>query len=272
LTPSGKRLAVLRGDQKLKAASPANTGSLLKQPLADALVKQLKNQSHLMPSTSTTINLTGNTRYEEELAQRTKSEFFVAEKEEMRKQQRTYSLQLLAKVNQRRCDAAPIFGSDLRDSVSEVLIQDLRLTSSVMASTSFTCRSYISCQKTLFNHNYYREWCLGKTIRQFDERVVELEKVFRNFVLFVPAVCAPLPNLHVSHPNPSKVNVEMAQQTVMKAALSPTMKLLHPIVSAMSTQVIKNIYFGLPLLICVLMRMFVSFLVPRPATDSVRLW
>jgi hypothetical protein len=69
--------------------------------LADALAKQLKNQSHLIPSTSTTINLTSNTRYEEELAQRTNTELFVAEKEELRKQQRTYSLQLLAKVNQR---------------------------------------------------------------------------------------------------------------------------------------------------------------------------
>ena len=60
---------------------------------------------------------------------------------------------------------------------------------------------------------------------------------FSNFVLFVPAVCAPMPRIHVSHPHPSKVSEECERDRLLQVEVSPKLSILHPMISAMSTQV-----------------------------------
>lgn len=56
------------------------------------------------------------------------------------------------------------------------------------------------------------------------------------FVLCVPAVSAPQPRFHVSHPPPSKFWGLKRTQAMLQQELSSRSALLHPIASAMVTQ------------------------------------
>ena len=55
-------------------------------------------------------------------------------------------------------------------------------------------------------------------------------------MLFVPAVTSPQPKFHVSHPAPSKLLATQQRELLLENVLKPKVRLLHPIVSAMSTQ------------------------------------
>ena len=59
---------------------------------------------------------------------------------------------------------------------------------------------------------------------------------FNRFVLCVPAVSAPQPRFHVSHPPPSKFWERRRTQAMLQQELSSRCALLHPIASAMVTQ------------------------------------
>lgn len=56
------------------------------------------------------------------------------------------------------------------------------------------------------------------------------------FVVYVPAVRAPMPKFHVSHPPPHKLWANQRLELELQHELSPKMALLHPVASAMSTQ------------------------------------
>lgn len=56
------------------------------------------------------------------------------------------------------------------------------------------------------------------------------------YLVFVPAVCAPVPRFHVSHPAPSKHLSLQHLQKVLELELLPKCDILHPIVSALLTQ------------------------------------
>lgn len=60
--------------------------------------------------------------------------------------------------------------------------------------------------------------------------------MFCRFVLCVPAVSAPQPRFHVSHPPPSKFWERKRTQAMLQQELSSRCALLHPIASAMVTQ------------------------------------
>lgn len=157
------------------------------------------------------------------------SEFLIAEHEEQRKERRCQKLQFLSKLNSRKCDVSPIYGNDLRETM-------FRLCSLCQPCDSllWQSRSYIQCQHAIAQGD---AWSLTAAIKSFEQRTDEMRSLFADFVIFVPAVSAPEPCLTVTHPNPSKVNEELTRDMTIRTEMSPKLALLHPIISAMSTQV-----------------------------------
>lgn len=157
------------------------------------------------------------------------SEFLIAESENQRKERRIQKLQFLSKLNTRKCDVAPIYGNDLRETM-------FRLCSLCEDSDNLPwfSRSFVHCQHAVMKRD---SWSLTAAIKSFEERTGEMKSLFGNFVIFVPAVSAPEPCLTVSHPKPWKVNEALTRERVIRTEMSPKLALLHPIISAMSTQV-----------------------------------
>ncbi|XP_063699973.1 helicase domino isoform X2 [Culicoides brevitarsis] len=207
-----------RRKQLLRSVQHSNSKQLheLTQPLANALVDQLKHHSYSSP-------LVDNP--EEEKFKQTNSEYYLAKIDQIRKERRKHVLEMLANFNKRKCSAQPILGSDLRTTLSNV--DDF----SMNPSTPFITASYVNCKKFIG-----KQWSLSKSLKTVQKRAKELEPLFNNFVLFVPAVCAPTPDIYITHQKPSKVNEEKIINDVIKSELGEKMQLLHPIVSAMSTQ------------------------------------
>lgn len=55
-------------------------------------------------------------------------------------------------------------------------------------------------------------------------------------MVYVPAVRAPVPRFHVSHPPPHKLWSQRRMQIELQHELSPKMQLFHPVTSSMITQ------------------------------------
>lgn len=238
MTTSGQRLTVVNRistpsaantigsitQTKVAASSNQNvplTASPISSTLATSIVQQLRHHSY---SSTAAANLT-----QEELEQKIRTEFYLASVEESRKERRTQILELLGRMNQKRCDAVPMYGEDLRESVAEALIEGFADVDSVPIIS--VGPHY--CQKVWRNAS----WSLAKAIKSIEQRAEEFRSVFNNFVIYVPAVRAPAPSIHVSHPYPSRANEEQDTDEAIQERLKPALRILHPIISAMSTQV-----------------------------------
>lgn len=160
------------------------------------------------------------------------AEFAIVETEEMIKERRRLKLQLMAKLNKRKCNAVPMYGADLRNAVQNVFTSPV-VHPRAIAPFSWFGRSHISCWRASTATD---NWSLNKCLKSIEQRTEDLKYVFDNFVLFVPAVSAPTPDLHVSHPTPSYSNAMAQREHVLTQEVSPKLALLHPIISAMSTQ------------------------------------
>ena len=192
--------------------------TLLSQPLASALIRHVKNEPGI-----TTPDIVENVAVKPE-----SSEFYLKDKETIRKEYRHNLLHLLSSSNRRKCEATPIYGSDLRES-----LEDMDLDAEDDDKFSFLTRSFQNCKRS----SPLVGWSLSNAIKSVDERTLELKDLFNKFVIFVPAVSAHEPGLAVSHMHPSKRNEEDERNNVISQELAPKTELLHPIASAMSTQV-----------------------------------
>lgn len=143
---------------------------------------------------------------------------------------------MINSINHRRCEASPIYGSDLRYSLSETMNKCDNYD-----NTNWLIRSHVNCYTTMIKRD--QNWCLSKMLKTYLERTKELESIFNNFVLFVPAVTAPKIDIHISHPHPSKLNQINQYEKNLQQDISPKLTILHPIISAMSTQVCLIIFF-----------------------------
>ncbi|XP_058828517.1 helicase domino-like, partial [Topomyia yanbarensis] len=152
----------------------------------------------------------------------------LASVEESRKERRGQILELLGGWNQKRCDSAPIYGEDLRESVSRICGESFTDVNSVPITS---IGSYY-CAEALQNPSMSLSFAI-KTIQQ---RTENFRSLLNNFVIYVPAVCAPAPSLHISHPHPSRYNEERETDKEIQLTLKSTLRMLHPIISAMSTQ------------------------------------
>lgn len=209
------RATVAQPVQRLPEPQPVVSST---SPLITTLAQQLKTHSYA----PTPVAVVEPEEKEES------SEFDLIETEEMLKERRTRKLQFLAKINRRRCNAIPMYGIDLRQSISDAF--GMRPT---RHSHSWMSQGYVNCSQVI-GSKY--AWSLGACIKSIDQRTNELQDIFQNFVLFVPPVSAPVPWLHISHPRPSKLNEDIEREHIYATEVSPKMALLHPIISAMSTQ------------------------------------
>lgn len=227
-TTTGQRLTVVKSStpQRPTALATTKQGGVLtnshnkfvaQQSLSSSLGQQFK---HSFTQSSNKLS---------PILPEEQSEFLIAESESLRKDRRIQKLQFLSKLNTRKCDVSPIYGDDLRETM-------FRLCSLCEHSDNLPwySQSYVHCQHAVMKRD---SWSLTAAIKSFEERTDEMRSLFGNFVIFVPAVSAPEPCLTVMHPNPSKVNEELTRETVIRTEMSPKLALLHPIISAMSTQV-----------------------------------
>ncbi|XP_033327854.2 domino helicase isoform X2 [Megalopta genalis] len=178
--------------------------------------------------------VTRHAQKESEKAQtkeRPKSEFHLPQLEEERKQRRQDKLRLLTNINERRCAACPLYGEDL--------FMALRI-----GKPSTACRwhnGWVHCASAKDDVRTRRQFfsrteALAEAINSTEQIVEELKEVFERFVVHVPAVCAPTPRFHVSHPPPHKLFAQRRMQMALQRYLSPKFALFHPVASAMMTQ------------------------------------
>ncbi|XP_078045773.1 domino helicase isoform X2 [Augochlora pura] len=178
--------------------------------------------------------VTRHAQKESEKAQtkeRPKSEFHLPQLEEERKQRRQDKLRLISNINERRCAACPLYGEDL--------FMALRI-----GKPSTACRwhnGWVHCASAKDNVRTRRQFfsrteALAEAINSTEQIVEELKEVFERFVVHVPAVCAPTPRFHVSHPPPYKLFAQRRMQMALQRYLSPKFALFHPVASAMMTQ------------------------------------
>ncbi|XP_015599061.1 helicase domino isoform X1 [Cephus cinctus] len=161
-----------------------------------------------------------------------KSEFYIPQLEAERKQRRQAKLQTLANINERRCAACPLYGEDL-------------FTALRIGRPAVGCRwhggGWMHCTtaegSTRTRKQFFsRTEALAEAIKSTELIVEELKEVFERFVVYVPAVRAPLPRFHVSHPPPHKLWAERRMHVQLQRQLSPKLALFHPVSSAMATQ------------------------------------
>ncbi|KAL0125638.1 hypothetical protein PUN28_004615 [Cardiocondyla obscurior] len=160
-----------------------------------------------------------------------KSEFYLPQLEEEKRQRRQAKLHLLANINERRCVACPLYGEDL--------FMALRIDKPSTACHwnngwvhCTTTKEKICTRKEFFS----RTEALAEAIQSTEQIVEELKEVFERYVVYVPAVRAPVPRFHVSHPPPYKLWGEQRLWNELQQQLSPKLSLLHPISSSMLTQ------------------------------------
>ncbi|XP_058805344.1 helicase domino isoform X2 [Phymastichus coffea] len=160
-----------------------------------------------------------------------KSEFYLPHLEEIRKQKRQSKLITLADINERRCSACPLYGDDLFTA--------LRIEKPVT-----TCNwqsGWLHCAKrsdlTRSKKQYFsRTKALCQAIKSTEQIVENLKEILEKFVIYVPAARAPLPQFHVSHPNPSKHWKEQRLVVELNQQLSSKVSMFHSITRSMLTQ------------------------------------
>ncbi|XP_050451369.1 helicase domino isoform X1 [Cataglyphis hispanica] len=160
-----------------------------------------------------------------------KSEFHLPQLEEERRQRRQAKLCFTADINQRRCAACPLYGEDV--------FMALRIGKPTTACRwhngwvhCTTAKENIRTRKQFFS----RTEALAEAIKSTEQIVEELKEVFERFVVHVPAVRAPTPRFHVSHPPPHKLWAERQLRIELQKQLSPKLAVFHPISSLMLTQ------------------------------------
>lgn len=224
--PSSVKVTTLATPTTSNVVPITNTTNANSQ-LTSALAKQLKTHSYALASGSIIKDETDPKEVTDDID----TEFDIIETEEMLKVRRKHKLQFLAKMNRRRCAATPMYGSDLREAMTKLF--NTSSNHCEMSEWSWMSKGYMTCFDAMLNMD---NWSLNQCIKSIVDQTDEMKDIFNNFVLFVPPVSAPIPSLHISHPHPSKLNNEQQLERAFARDISPKLTLLHPIVSAMSTQ------------------------------------
>ncbi|XP_054272165.1 helicase domino isoform X3 [Macrosteles quadrilineatus] len=206
------------------AASSVLVTSSVSVPSSSSLVT---SPSMAAPSTSPSTSVSMTTRAATTQARRRHDEetahnvFVIPRLEEKRRKWREEKLKRTAEVNEQRCSAYPLYGWDL--------VKALRLIDLVDVSP---CTSAHSDDPELY---WQQTEALSQAILSVEERLMQLNDLITRFVVFVPAVKAPRPRFHVSHPPPWKLWQEQRRTAMLEADLSPRAACLHPIVASMMT-------------------------------------
>ncbi|CAG5123366.1 unnamed protein product, partial [Candidula unifasciata] len=178
-----------------------------------------------------------------------KSELFLESLYHKKVERRQHILALMARLNQRRCDASPVYGSDTRHCIDCTRLLDASNSYSPNPSSpagapvsyleSWHNSGYVNClfsQNRQINHNhpdvYWRESThLQHLVHSPLEWLEEMKDILSRFVFVTPSVISPAISLRVSHPNQS----DLIQMEWAEARLRPVIveksSVLHPIQS-----------------------------------------
>lgn len=136
-------------------------------------------------------------------------------------------LTYLAEMNDRKCLAVPLYGTDLIDS--------LNLQFEIVSKPWASGQAY--CLNTQYNRSTA---CVTDFLKCVvynpEKRINELREIFSRFVFYVPAVHAPEPKIQIWNPSPSIYWGRQREKLEMMQYLSKPSTALHPIISAMVTQ------------------------------------
>lgn len=216
-----RQKGILTANSGVMIVNPVPTSNIT-PPLASAVIDAVRNSS-----TETIVT-------EEKQPQ---SEFHLQNIEELQQEYRRHILQLISKSNQRKCDASPMYGEDVRNFLQRFITNPFLKREEMYP---FNARSHTTCQyqnlrKTVFSS-------LSESIKSIENRAIELKDIFEKFVFVVPAVSAEIPSLSVTHMHPSLRNREQQRNETICREISPKIRLLHPIASAMTTQVSSSVF------------------------------
>ncbi|CAB3367449.1 Hypothetical predicted protein [Cloeon dipterum] len=236
---SGAALAAGRPVLRVPPMQAKVTTPLVCKPKeAGAPVVRSPAQISLSAPRSLVTNMTDSVRIGFE-APKPKSQFYLDDIEKARKQMRKDKLNLLSRINAYHSESCPLFGEDLLDSCDMV-------HSFAKPTTMFSpfhwrqSTGMINCMKAQDDMLQNELWVVTNPLRDaiysHGDRVKQLSDVISRFVLFVPAVNAPVPRVHASHGHPSKLRTEALREEALCHELVPRSKLLHPIINNMSTQ------------------------------------
>ena len=212
-TPTGN-IYYFNTKQKSGMMVVNQSSTSINQPLASAVIDAVRSSSaeNILPEEKQTEN---------------QSEFHSQYLEEIRQNYRYHILQLLSKSNQRKCDASPLYGEDLRDFLCR------SVSSLEVGSTA----PFVSRSSLLNRTENDLSWSVKSTLKSVEDRGFEMREIFEKFVLVVPAVSAATPSIAVTHMHPSVRSEEERRSNAISQELGPKSALLHPIASAMTTQV-----------------------------------
>lgn len=148
---------------------------------------------------------------------------------QQRKEQRLARLKLMANVNKRRTEATPIYGADCRES-----IEHCSEGSRLLQYSTWQTRGYTNCNTAMQRCN--DNWTLNKILKSYEKRCEDLKHIFQNYVIYVPSACAPRIRFYVNNLASIRMARERAIEQTIQKEMSPKLALLHPIISAMTTQ------------------------------------
>ncbi|GFQ69699.1 helicase domino [Trichonephila clavata] len=223
-------------NRPLARVAPFNGHSPITQTVESSV-----NQNHIQPAKSPVVHsLTKPIPKLEPTSNVSGSKkgslFYLENLVQAKGQQRKESLRTLAKINNRRCSACPIYGTDLVEAVT--IINSLKHSK---VGSPWKDRGYVNCLNAIpARNNPALYWdhtsMLSDIIKTPEDRVTELTDIINRFVFVIPAVTAPPVELHISHPAPWRLNDERMNVESMNDYLAPSCAFLHPIVSSMKTQ------------------------------------
>lgn len=204
------------------AAAPNTAQQLIREPIVRDLATHVKSTAQKQQSIAN-----GKAEPEEEETE-AEDPYKVQELIQMRKEQRLASLKRMAMINRRRTDATPIYGEDCRGAIERCM----QATRSLKRSTWQT-RGYANCCTAMVHRD---GWSLNHLLKSFEQRCADLKPLFANFVIYVPSVCAPRIRRYVQNLSSTHWQSEREIEDKVGQALLPKLALLHPIISAMTTQ------------------------------------
>ena len=144
---------------------------------------------------------------------------------------------MISRLNIRRCQACPIYGSDLVEAVT--VIDNCDHVASCPSGGEWNGRGKIHClQATSMQPRLY--WSqtggLHEMVHTPESYLKELKDTTDRYVFCIPPVVAPAISMRMYHPPPSKLWGTERTKEHLKKQLLPTISPLHHIMNASVTQ------------------------------------
>jgi len=226
----------------IRSASPAS--SPLNTPIASPVRpgSSLPSPRLPTPNTSPAKVITRTEQREAEKIEEKKKEderkrslFFLSDLDERRRKRRKEKLDLMARLNTRRCHACPIYGSDLIEAVN--VVGSLNGLSN--RHGSWKGQGLIQCLYAI-SENPCQYWeqttALHSLVKTPEGHLKDLKGLTDRFVFCVPPVLAPSIQMRIFHPPPTKLWAEQRREMVTRHLLDRPMAPLHHIINAAITQ------------------------------------